>query len=600
MKTFGFVSLVRSVLPLLLAVWLFTCHAGAVEPFAQVHAANSILTAWQNDFPEIGNRRLHIIAWRVRDRDFPVQQHERLDRMLTSIQQFYRREMQRHGFGPQSICLDRSETGKLVIHEVIGEGRWEDYAVGDGNRIRKECLPVLRAKGIDIDKETIMIFTNLSEWNSEKRIFRHKSPYYAGGDWRRGTAWQLDSPELDVMNLSRTAPLIYDAQYGRISLGKHNSIFIGGIAHELGHALGLPHCKARPDEQIHGTALMGSGNRTYGDEIRNEGRGSFLTLAHALRLTSHPQFSGSVKAFSSEPTCSFSSLVAKPIENHKGFSVSGRVIGRPPIYAVIGYLDPDGGSDYDAHTISAVPSKDGRFTLECTALVPHKKAQLRIVACHANGATASLQQPYVVESDGRVNIETMQVLFELQAFFDELSAQGPTHAAQFAPDQGPAALYAKAILDGRQRRGAVVPGAVNAGVDRVSLSQCQATDAKVGWLQPAYDYLPRREAVIESAGKLYQSGIYAHAPSRYAYSLKKKWKRLHGACGLPTQRGGSVAFRIEADGMEIFRSRVLIPGKTQAFDIDVSDVQDIVLITEDGGDGKASDWGVWLAPELMR
>jgi hypothetical protein len=52
--------------------------------------------------------------------------------------------------------------------------------------------------------------------------------------------------------------------------------------------------------------------------------------------------------------------------------------------------------------------------------------------------------------------------------------------------------------------------------------------------------------------------------------------------------------------MEIFRSRVLIPGKTQAFDIDVSDVQDIVLITEDGGDGKASDWGVWLAPELMR
>jgi len=33
----------------------------------------------------------------------------------------------------------------------------------------------------------------------------------------------------------------------------------------------------------------------YGDEERDEGKGSFLTLAHALRLASHPQFSGSIK-----------------------------------------------------------------------------------------------------------------------------------------------------------------------------------------------------------------------------------------------------------------------------------------------------------------
>ena len=39
-----------------------------------------------------------------------------------------------------------------------------------------------------------------------------------------------------------------DGEYGRISMGKHNSIFIGGVAHELGHALSLPHNKERPDE----------------------------------------------------------------------------------------------------------------------------------------------------------------------------------------------------------------------------------------------------------------------------------------------------------------------------------------------------------------
>ncbi len=114
-------------------------------------------------------------------------------------------------------------------------------------------------------------------------------------------AWQLDSPELDATNLSLTKPMIQDGQYGRISLGKHNSIFTGGIAHELGHAPGLPHREARPDEAVRGTALMGSGNQTYGDEVRGEGRGSFLMLAHALRLASHPQFSGSVRALWLEP-----------------------------------------------------------------------------------------------------------------------------------------------------------------------------------------------------------------------------------------------------------------------------------------------------------
>ena len=91
--------------------------------------------------------------------------------------------------------------------------------------------------------------------------------------------------------------MITDGEYGRISLGKHNSIFIGGMAHELGHALGLPHCRGSADEAQLGTALMGSGNRTFGDEIRGEGRGTFLSRAHALRLASHPQFSNSLQGF---------------------------------------------------------------------------------------------------------------------------------------------------------------------------------------------------------------------------------------------------------------------------------------------------------------
>lgn len=346
---------------------------------------------------------------------------------------------------------------------------------------------------------------------------------------------------------------------------------------------------------------MGSGNRTYGDERRNEGKGTFLTLAHALRLASHPQFTKSIKGIAVTPKGEFSDLSIVARNDGKSFTVQGRADCQPPVYVVIGYLDPEGGGDYDSRTVTAVPDREGRFELECNAVVPGRSASLRLVACHVNGSTTKRTFPYSVEPSGRVDVRAARALLALDPFLDRLHVAGPAAAKQQIPADEWAVRLAAAVLEGRSdRRKTIDPQATNPDVTSLPLSQAVPVTAQVGWRQPAYDNLPQRDALIEAAGQLYETGIYAHAPAVHAYAVGGKWRRLRGACGLPSRRGGSVVFVILSDGREVFRSPRLQPGRIVSYDVDLTDVTSLELRTENAGDGNNGDWGIWLAPMLSR
>ena len=114
--------------------------------------ARAILDAWHADEPEVGERKLHVISWRPSDKPFPKDHRGRLQRILEHIQQFYATELKRNGMGHRSFNLDYDAKGKLVIHEAVGKGKYADYGRPDGDRIRKECLPVL-IKGRNTGKQ---------------------------------------------------------------------------------------------------------------------------------------------------------------------------------------------------------------------------------------------------------------------------------------------------------------------------------------------------------------------------------------------------------------------------------------------------------------
>ncbi len=378
----------------------------------KVAAARAILDPWLAENPVRAQKKVHLVLWTPKDREPAPRYRERLTAIFGDIRKFYAREMERVGFGPRTIGLDPMPDGLLRVHLVRGLKDYTNYAVASGSAIRKECLPTLEAAGLNPAEELIVIFCNMSNWDPDKRTISQNSPYYASGTLKGGTAWQVDSPILDLDFLSKKGQNVRDGQYGNISLGRYESIFIGGACHELGHALGLPHNKERADERAaFGTALMGSGNRTYGEQLRGESRGSFLTLAHAFRLASHPMFSGSVKDIEKPRSARPDELKIQP--RGKGFEFSGRVTvppNDPPVYAVLGYMDPAGGNDYDATTTIAVPDKDGRFTLDCQALAPGKTGELRVVYLQANGQASGFlsstpyRYPYVVAKDGAVDL----------------------------------------------------------------------------------------------------------------------------------------------------------------------------------------------------
>lgn len=574
--------------------------------------ARAILEAWKKGDPTDVTRTLHIIYWTPSDREPATQYRERLTRCMTHIQKFYAAEMKRIGFGDQTINLEMDDDKLLKIHLVKAPKPYANYKPNDGGKIRKECLPTLVKAGINADKETIVIFCNMSNWDPAKQRMTQNSPYYAGGTNRGGTAWQVDSPLLDPVYLDKKEPKIHDGQYGHISIGKYNSIFVGGVAHELGHALGLPHnCQRATEQAAYGIALMGNGNRTYCRDLRGEGKGSFLTLASGLRLASHPMFTGSIKGMQLRGNSNIKDI--KITKGDKAFTIVGKVEiapGSPPVHAVLAYTDPEGGSNYDATTATAIPDAHGNFTLNCTDLRKGKMASLRLITLYANGDATShvgtrspYSYSYSVARDGQPDIRDIDLTLNFAPFLQATQKRDNgaiSKALQVAAQSKNPKVSAIATRLLRRKPLHPSPDKIAPAITSTAVSDTTATAAKVGYGNPSYNRLPEGNPLIRAGNRIFTSGIYAHAPAQHTYQLGGKWKKLTGSCGLAQNVNGSVVFIIKSDGKQIWKSGHSKGGQIHSFNLDVTGKQTLEFIVDDNNDSNRSDWGLWLEPMLSR
>ena len=561
--------------------------------------------AWQNSIvvEPVGVPPVKIVYFIPSDMEAIPDRAERLGRVMRCVQDFYRKGMEKNGYGPMTFALEWNSSDKLKLYEVHGKKKQEEYGRNDAWIVRNEVKEVLKSQyGIDADKELLVIFQLLLKIDGDISV--EVGPYVGSGSSLSGTAWVYDDTRLDSDLLTSKEPGGY--YHAHCSLGKFNTHYIGGVAHEMGHAFSLPHvCEWSIQRPEMGNALMGSGNHTFGRELRNEGTGTFLSETSALRLSTIRAFAGNLPDAGKRGDWNIEELNAKEGRNEKGRTIvlSGRITASPKIAGIIAYNDNMNiAADYDAKAWMTKDLKDGRFQITMNELetAPY---QLRLVGVHENGATSQLSVNYQVSDNGN-NLEPINSIIaeeRLRRLFRNKNADEIKRISENSAEDKTIRSIARHLFRILTEQKPIVDvSALSAKVKTADLTHAKFVIEKTGWLGVFRGRVPGENPILQIGGQLFESGLYAHAPSNYTVELGSVWKTLSIGYGLQDGNDGAVRFIILGDGKELFRSDDVKDHSLRKTSIPIEKVRKLEMIVESAVEGNGGAWGIWVEPEIRR
>ena len=550
---------------------------------------------------------------------------ERLNDVFVDIQEFYFDEMEKNGFKATQKMPLELENGQLVVHVVAGKDPTNSYSSrsDSAREIRDQCELALRGK-LDFDADYVIILCGLVKKDGERYIFN--SPNYAlPCDHTYGCSFVPDCEKFNIDLISDTQSKISYAKEDKRfveTLAKYNTRRTGATAHELAHALNLPHNgQTRSARKRKGLALMGSGSHSYRKQLwdRNS-KGAFMTLSMSASLAAHPLFTGSDRGRWKVAKCRFES-VNYSVKGRR-FEIKGVVKSDPPPLAVTAFVDPaDGGSirDYDATTWVGGVGHDGAFHVTVDEHLPGPH-ELRLAVLLANGATEiPTSSQYEANEKGIPDVARLNSL-QLVGPIEELLVQGKdARAAAVATDlikqiQADGSKHSEGLLSQLKHIASLadplkVELLSDVDTKTVFLSDVQWESAEAGFGEPARNrvYANPKKAkrnksgvLLQIGGIFYKKGLYGHANSRFVFDLDGKWSNFESVAGLQTGAIGRVKFSVKGDGRVLFTSDELAGSKVAMVNLDVQGVKKLELIAESATRAKGGSWTAWGAPMLKR
>lgn len=240
---------------------------------------------------------------------------DRLSGFLLYIQDYYRQWMSHWGYEKTFGLL--KDQGRIKITRINGDEPVSGYPNdGGGAKIKSEVRDYFETQEATPDSKHYLVFTPKPDPDLSL-------PYYGLGRWGFVS---------DVGQKGSTAE-----QEG------------GGVVHELGHALNLPH-NAHPvsrKEEI-GTAIMHNGNNVWNGE--GGASATSLTEASADILNEAQVFSHEEGDFYGPVDAELRSAMGT-YQNGE-IIISGTFVSNVPVRKAIVLLDPAGGGNYNQQSFS--------------------------------------------------------------------------------------------------------------------------------------------------------------------------------------------------------------------------------------------------------
>ncbi|RAJ87889.1 putative secreted protein (Por secretion system target) [Chitinophaga dinghuensis] len=316
---------------------------------------------------ETRKHNLNIIYFLPTDVDTVAGYRQRLNGIMLQTQDFYRKWMNYYGYTNETFGLRKDSDGLVKISILHGLYDRTHYPYdGGGTQIIPEVNAFFAANPGEKNSTHTLVILPQDDYN----------PFYGLGN---GWCFALDNPNIDTS---------YFATGG-------TSAYIGGLVHELGHGLNLPHDKEKVSEKndpAKGTALMGSGNQTYGRAP------TFMTAGECAILHTCEVFrtEDAITDLYGGGNASFTNFHSN--YSNGNINLSGKFTTTKAISSIVIYNDQDDdGANYDQLAWVGTLVGSDSFNVSMPVAEFWKKYStytLRIKFVFANGSSKDITYPY--------------------------------------------------------------------------------------------------------------------------------------------------------------------------------------------------------------
>jgi hypothetical protein len=332
------------------------------------------------------SQNLNVVYFIPNDVAVPADYHKRLSEILLNAQDFFGREMQRNGYGLKTFGLLKDDAKKRIkLIEIKGKLGNSAYPYNGGSAaVQKEIADykATHATEFTSDHYLVIIPAYTYDANGEPG----GPPFYGVGK----TCFALDYADQDVKYLGAGG-----------TLGTRATKWIGGMIHELGHGLNLPHNRQKAvSEKALGMSLMWAGNSTWGVSP------TFLTAADCAVLNTNQVFNNDGKSYYSTVTANVQRIAGEYNTAKNAIVIKGKFKSSAVVTDLVYFNDPNVNNegtgvnkDYNSIAWTSKPISTDSFYIEMpiadlvekTDNIPY---EFKVKLVHENGTVVETFYSY--------------------------------------------------------------------------------------------------------------------------------------------------------------------------------------------------------------